>query len=197
MSISVMVATFGSDEWDRRGAALASSLADRQSGHEVFHYHGSGLGQARNHCAKEASGDHLIFVDADDDINDGYCDRMLERVEDGDVLIQPATEYVRDGQVTKARHLIEGRSSILEMNWLVIGTMVNATLFERVGGFDEQLPIYEDWDLWIRCVQAGAKLLQAPEAVYFISQVENSRNNQSKEIQVKYESLIGKRYGRD
>jgi GT2 family glycosyltransferase len=65
---------------------------------------------------------------------------------------------------------------------MVIGTLVPRRIFEEVGGFDDW-PIYEDWELWIRCVEAGCALKTAVEAVYIVHERDGSRNNQSPEFQ--------------
>jgi hypothetical protein len=40
-------------------------------------------------------------------------------------------------------------------NWLVIGCVARTDLLREVGGFRD-FPVYEDWDLWLRCWLAGA-----------------------------------------
>ena len=62
---------------------------------------------------------------------------------------------------------------------MVIGTLVKRADFLRAGGFRE-LPMYEDWDLWIRCIANGSTPKPVHNAVYHVFVNKNSRNHQPK-----------------
>ena len=62
------------------------------------------------------------------------------------------------------------------MNECVIGTVVPRRLFLEVGGFRE-LPSLEDYDLWLRCCKAGARIVHVPQAVYRAHVRPGSRNS--------------------
>ena len=64
---------------------------------------------------------------------------------------------------------------------MVIGTLVKRENFLQLGGFRE-LPMYEDWDLWIRCIANGSTPNPVPRAVYHVFVNCNSRNHQPKKI---------------
>jgi len=58
-------------------------------------------------------------------------------------------------------------------------------LFARVGGFHEW-SAYEDWELWLRCIIAGAKLVPVPAAVYCARAEDGSGRNTSGNVSVEY-----------
>ena len=61
-------------------------------------------------------------------------------------------------------------------NFWIIGSPVRTELIRKVGGFRDGLPIYEDWDLWLRCYRAGASVEVIEEATYVAYARPNSRN---------------------
>ena len=58
---------------------------------------------------------------------------------------------------------------------LVVGTAARAELLRSVGGWRDW-PLYEDWDLWLRCYVAGATVETIPEAIYRAHVRPDSRN---------------------
>ena len=67
------------------------------------------------------------------------------------------------------------------MNECVIGTLVERDLFLKVGGFRD-LPSLEDYDLWLRCVKAGAVIHHVPDAVYRASIRPGSRGTSDQSV---------------
>ena len=161
-SASIVVATFGHPRWSALARFRAIPSAKRQTtSAQLIVEHGEALHSARNDGASRAEGEWLIFLDADDELDRGYVAAMLAAAGPDVDLIQPATK------LAGSRHppaLMEPKP-LLTGNYLVIGTAVRASLFADVGGFEEW-PMYEDWDLWLRCVQAGARIGAAPSAIY-------------------------------
>jgi hypothetical protein len=64
---------------------------------------------------------------------------------------------------------------LTEGNWLVIGALARAELLRQIGGWRDW-PVYEDWDLWLRCHLAGASIEAIPAAVYRAHVRPDSRN---------------------
>lgn len=197
--IGVVVGTFGSEEWMNKGVETCNSLSNQTLLHKSVAVHGESLMDARNRGAEYLIDtydvDWLCFLDADDSLDPLYLEKMQQKVEDrdnGDFLIQPSTVLAVDGVQIGEAQLIP-KKPILDQNWMVIGTLVKASTFTKVGGFADW-PIYEDWDLWIRCHRAGAGFTTQPEAVYIITPSTDSRNNQDRDIQVKYYNEIRNQY---
>lgn len=105
-----------------------------------------------------------------------------------DWLLVPSVAYVdrRGGLMadfaTLDRAVVPSwRRSLIDLNCAVIGTLVPRLLFLEVGGFRSRLEdgtrldSLEDWDLFLRCVRAGAKMVAVPDAVY-VAQRGHRRN---------------------
>jgi len=174
VKIGVAIGTYGDvDEWTA-GATRAMDSALGQAT-QVAWIHGDSLMDARNSAAVSMSDmDHLIFLDADDELSPGYVDAMRDAYK-GDALYRPATIGVyADGSTDEAPVMIP-RTDMRKANCAVIGTMINAERFNAVGGFRD-LPILEDWDLWQRAMIHGAVLHEVRSAVYRVNVRPGSRN---------------------
>jgi glycosyltransferase involved in cell wall biosynthesis len=177
VDVTVCVATFGDSSWVdlARERAIPSIPSDLPT----VQVHGDTLHGARNHALSVVGTEWVCFLDADDELEPGYFDAM----EAGTAgLRAPMVRYVSRRRPSVpifprvAGH--EHHCSALCLafgNWLVIGTLVRADLARQVGGFRDY-PWSEDWDLWVRCVAAGATVEGIPGAVYRAHVRHDSRN---------------------
>src|SRR5690554_3198459 len=107
MSISVVIGTYGDlDEWApfvRRAAASVKGQAPR----DLVWMHAQSLAEARNKGAMAATGEWLLFLDADDTLAPGYLAHMREYRGDAS-LLKPSVQYFNeDGRPRGEPHLIE------------------------------------------------------------------------------------------
>lgn len=168
--VTIIVATFGSDDWHRAGHFTASLLAKQHMpAHTVRHYHGRTLADARNSAAYEADPGWLCFVDADDDLDPGYIHALAGPSGSGD-LRAPAVRWDDGPAVSLADRNID------TMNPCVIGTLIRRQMFLDAGGFWHERA-WEDWSLFRRAWLLGAEIGHHPEAVYHVNTRPDSRNN--------------------
>ena len=169
---SIIIATYGDDSWEALAHSRALPSARSQPAHEVLIGHDpeGSVSSERNALAAEADGDWLCFLDGDDELAPGYLDAMQralrqERRANGTpLLLTPAVSYVRKNLPGPTKFWPE--CSLETGNWLVIGTLVPRKLFLKVGGFRDFAHGLEDWNLWARCVRAGARIVKVRQAVY-------------------------------
>ena len=168
--ISVVIATYGAEEWCvmAEERALPSAVAQDTCEVRVSDTPRGTRASSLNIAAAGASGDWLIFLDADDELAPGYVGAMrraLEQNTDGDhVLFTPAVQQIRKGR--PGRPFFYPEVDLSAGNWLVIGTMISRRLFTEIGGFREHPHGLEDWNLWNRAVRAGARIVKVKDAVY-------------------------------
>lgn len=152
----------------------------------VVYVHDETLAKARNSGLAAVQTEWTVFLDADDRLDLYFIEKMLAAAGDAD-LVQPMTRGMyADGTVDHDAVFIGPHSSILEGNWLVISTMARTSVVRAAGGFRE-LPILEDWDLWIRCIRGGAKIGRAPGAVLQVAVNESSRNSRQDDDRLHHE----------
>lgn len=174
--VSVVIGTFGADTWRQKAQrAIASAEAQTVTPVDIIHVHERTLAKARNAGARRARGSHLVFLDADDELDEHYVGAMTEAVADQHSLYQPATLGIVNGVPDKESVMIPYRPP-WQGNCLVIGTMVPNELFHAVGGFKEW-EAFEDWDLFWRCQIAGARIVTVPKAIYKVHVNPKGRNS--------------------
>lgn len=177
ITCGVVVATFGSMAWRERGQEAAAS-AYATGADQVIVHHGSSLADARNIGLMDIETDYVCFLDADDRLDPLYFTAFRAFVDrDRDLLYQPQVALI--DRPSEPPVTLKVRDIRLA-NSLVIGTVAPTALVKSVGGFDHALPILEDWDLWIRCVMAGAGIRQCPGMIYWVGKNDAPRNADKK-----------------
>lgn len=192
------VATYGDQKWADLAAERAVPSAARL-GVPVISVHGESLMEARNEALRITSATYICFLDADDELEDGYFEAIARS--DADLRV-PAVRYMRNGRDTGARiprvvnHDHDCTSECLAYgNWMVIGTVAPVALLRKLGGFRD-FPWSEDWDLWVRCWKAGATIETVPDAVYRAHVRRTSRNRiPSAAARVRAHNLIAQANG--
>jgi GT2 family glycosyltransferase len=178
VDVTVAVATFGDEKWMTLAAARAVPSAQHLDV-PVVYVHGDTLHDARNEALGRVRSEWVVFLDADDELEAGYVEAMSASSAD---VRAPAVRYVRGSsaqparmpQVAGHRHGCEA-GCLADGNWLVIGAAVRADMVRDVGGWRD-FPWSEDWDLWVRCWQAGATFESVPQAIYRAHVRRDSRN---------------------
>lgn len=182
MNVSVLIATYGDPSWQKI-AERAYLSAFGQGAHDiVLHHDDDGtIASSRNGSAAAASGDWLLFLDADDELASGYIEAMSvayhKNLMDDDALYTPAVRHVKKGRPA-APFFFDRGISLRQDNWLVVGTLVHKDLFFEVGGFGEYPHGFEDFSLWSKCFRAGATVIKVPDAVYVYHHNPQSKHKQ-------------------
>jgi glycosyltransferase involved in cell wall biosynthesis len=181
--VTIAVATFGADHWRQVAEqhALPSAYA---TGAPVVYAHGASIHGARNACLDQVKTEHVIYLDADDELESGYLDAMA--TVDADIRV-PVVRYVTNPNRLPAPSMpkVVGHHHSCSAeclpcgNWIVIGAMARTKLLRDVGGWRDFG--WEDWDLWLRCHLAGATIKPASGAVYRANVHPNSRGRYTAE----------------
>jgi glycosyltransferase involved in cell wall biosynthesis len=139
---------------------------------------------ARNVGAKAASGESLVFVDADDEVATGWVAAIGDSLSEHnfvasrfDVLKLNETwvieGYGRPGQETG---VMQFRYPKYLSHAGGTGLGVRRSLHESIGGFNESLPVLEETDYCWRIQLKGYKLHFSPEAVVHVRWRKNIRD---------------------
>lgn len=183
---SIIIASHGTARWSQLAQERAYPSAVNQGAQVLAgHEQNANRAEVRNALAKQASGDWLIFLDADDELAPGYVEAMREATGSGS-LLTPAVSYRYGRRVQEPRFWPE--CDLRSGNWMVVGTAMPKKLFNKVGGwkhldstgvFNE----YDDWHLWCRCVKAGAVPVKVPGAVYIAHVMASSKHRKASHAQ--------------
>lgn len=112
---------------------------------------------ARNYGAKKASGDYIIFIDADMKLTPRVIEECVQKStnDNADAIMIPEVRVVKGfwGKCRAIERLTYIGDPLIES-----ARFFDRAVFERVGRFDEQLEAGEDWDLHARVEDAGHKI---------------------------------------
>ena len=185
--VSIVISTFGDHAiWDELAERAEASARAQTVPCEVIRFHGESLAQTRNRGVELAHGSWIVVLDADDQLGPSYVKDMLKA--SGDVRFPMITRLYADGHSV---HRSYKAGHILTQNFCVVGSMVRRTDFLRVGGFDEEWPMFEDWTLFIKLWLEGLDF-QPSTAVYIAHDRPRSRNKQYALIAPTYDAIRAK-----
>jgi SAM-dependent methyltransferase len=143
--------------------AIARAAADADPRIGVVRQDQSGPAAARNTGLSRARSPWIVFLDDDDTLSKEFLARMLGGTLDGlDVRVTGFTRLNESGQEIGRQAppdivddpvacCLSGPPAAIHC------FLARRSAVERVGGFDASLRIGEDWDLWLRMAQDGAR----------------------------------------
>lgn len=151
--IELIVVDDGSDELPVELKALVESV-----GGKFLRIEHSGVSAARNAGISVAQGEWIAFLDSDDRWLPQKLSQQMDFLsENCDIKIcQVAEIWYRGGVFVnpKQRHKMpDGEAFFRSLELCCISAssvILHKTLFEEVGLFRQELPICEDYDLWLR-----------------------------------------------
>jgi glycosyltransferase involved in cell wall biosynthesis len=197
--VTVCVATFGDTSWCRTAEQVALPSA-RATGAQVVYAHADTLWNARNAALDHVDTTWVVYLDADDELEDGYLNAMDAAT--GDVRV-PRVRYVTDParlpkpvmpRVAGHRHVCTP-ACLPCGNWIVIGAQASTQLLRDVGGW--RAYGWEDWDLWLRCHLAGAHIQPVPAAIYRAHVHPGSRGRYTQEESLRHHLEVAAANGFD
>ncbi|TQF26725.1 UDP-hexose transferase [Bradyrhizobium sp. UNPF46] len=128
----------------------------------------AGVSAARNLGARYASGDWLLFLDADDRLRPGAVAALLTVARSAPRAVLVYGDYNTidsEGRQIGRRGLLKGRrkpsgdvlTRLAAGNFIVNGgiALARAEAFRAIGGFDTSLRYCEDWHCWCRLAAIG------------------------------------------
>lgn len=152
----------------------------------------SGTSAARNTAIRESRGEYLAFLDADDLWLPEKLEVQVKFLDQNpDLAFVCSDSYVIDKSQkiiniwAKGIRNYETFESLYEENFVLILTvLMRKSCLLNVGGFDEELIISQDYDLWLRIAKKYKfKHLNIPLAKYRLHQNNISRNIALKQLE--------------
>ncbi|MCB9920396.1 MAG: glycosyltransferase family 2 protein [Planctomycetes bacterium] len=149
--------------------ARVSSLDSRV---RVLHKPNGGLATARNHAIDAASGDYLLFLDADNELRPEYAEtglRAFARHRDLMALTPECRHYhARKGDGGLYRPLPYDHTLAIYRNVFGdAGSMFRTAAFREHGlRYDPDVDIYSDWAIWLDCARLGLRFEPMPRTLF-------------------------------
>ncbi len=159
-NIEVVVVEDGANDSEQLAMTYADTL-------DINYYcigERTGRCHAGNIGLERATGEYLNFLDDDDILLPNHVEVLIREIEKGKFKAvysiaeehQIKTESIKTGKFKVKRKLIRYKQPfnkllLFYMNYIPIQSiMFCRSLYEQWGGFDEELNVLEDWDVWVR-----------------------------------------------
>ena len=123
-----------------------------------IHQSNQGVSAARNRGIAAAAGDLIAFLDSDDYWLPGKVSEQVAffKSHPNALICQTEEIWIRNGRRVNPRRRHQKAAGDIFIPSLALclvspsAVMVKKALFTEIGGFDEDLPACEDYDLWLR-----------------------------------------------
>ncbi|RTE08342.1 glycosyltransferase family 2 protein [Paenibacillus whitsoniae] len=141
---------------------------------------------ARNRGLQEVRGDYIMLCDDDDLLLPMHTERMLAEIQDCD-LVYPDVEifnyaFENNARIITNRFLFAYEFDIPAMRrfstFFSSGCLFRPALIKALGGFDEEMFHYWDWDFFLRAVQ-DFRVKRAPIASVLYAFAQDGQSNMS------------------
>ena len=159
---------------DTKQVAQSYEMQDKRF--RYIYQHNQGVSTARNRGLNEAKGEYIQFLDADDLLSTHKLATGLAYFDAHPTtdLVYGDVRYFLNGEPERLSRSMDMSdtewmvsangtgpelvNTMLENSFIVIsGPLFRASLAQRVGWFEQDIPCMEDWHYWVRCAIAGAR----------------------------------------
>lgn len=148
--------------------SIAKRYAQSDSRIKAFSQENGGPSKARNNGVKRSSGKYIMFFDSDDRLAPQYLDRGVQYMTSHPECTVFYSRLKRFGKMNDevGIHFISYEQELC-VSSLFLTCIIKRSDFVRIGGFDEQMKGYEDWEMFIRLLYHNDNVYQYPEIMFF------------------------------
>jgi glycosyltransferase involved in cell wall biosynthesis len=169
---------------------IVKNLSDSRL--QLFSYSNAGQAISRNRGIKQASGEYISFIDADDLWTSDKLERQLaalqnhpdaavayswcNHIDAEDKVLRPGSRIIANGNIYP---------QLLVANFLENGSnpLIRRQALTEVGEFEASLSPAEDWDLWLRLAAKYQFItVPSPQVLYRVSASSASSNIMKMEL---------------
>ena len=137
----------------------------------------------KNVAIQEAKGEYICFLDDDDMYRRDAVKILRKYIESSgaDAVYGDYLNNTLEGKKEIGWSTDFNPSVLARMNYISMGViMLKRAAVVSVGGFDEMIPKFKDWNLWLRMQKRGYKFMHVPIIVLEVFQQRESVSNKYK-----------------
>lgn len=167
-----------SDDGSTDGTALVVSRYRGDPRVRYMFHDNRGTSHAKNIAVRQAKGEYLAFLDADDTLDPTALERMVQqlRVTGADWCIVDVVKRIGDDRVIRCSQFPSSNLllGILENDFVTRSPFYLRSSFLASGMYDEDLAVREDWDINIRMIEGERPFTYINEPLYIYARTEGS-----------------------
>lgn len=188
--LEVIVMDDGSTDESLR---IAQLFAQEHPHVQVLHQKNAGVSVARNHAIREAKGEWILPVDADDKISPTYIEHAVNAIEEDVRVIGCRAEFfgARQGEWELPEY---SPKLLARKNMIHICSLFRKADWLMAGGFCEQDIYREDWDFWLSLMELGGRYVRLDEVGLYYRVHEGSRRHLARKQKKVIVDAINKRH---
>jgi len=135
----------------------------------VIHTSNQGLSMARNNGIREACGEFILPLDADDKVASTYLEKAVaildSRPKTGIVYCLADCFGAQQGRWPIPDYSSRG---MLLTNLIFCCSLFRKSSWEQTGGYNPNMSKgWEDWDFWLSLIELGCDVHRIPETLFF------------------------------
>lgn len=172
-NIEIILVNDGSDDTEELENNIQASISRLT----YITQNNSGAGAARNTGIRNATGQYIAFLDADDIWLPDYLEKQLKYLEAGGYDVVSANALIIEHPIYtdityRTLSPCSGDISIANLlnfncSPITSGTVVKRSALDRFGYFDPNISRGQDFDLWLRIRLGGGKLISHNEVLVY------------------------------
>jgi glycosyltransferase involved in cell wall biosynthesis len=140
-----------------------------------------GVSVARNNAIKNAKGEYILPVDADDKIGCTYIQQAVQILQQQPEVRMVGCRAWMFGDVDKEWKLPKFSHALLaRKNMIPVTALYRKSDWEKCGGYCETDIYREDWDFWLSMMELGGTFHKIDEVLFFYRITKGSRRTLAK-----------------
>lgn len=135
---------------------------------------------ARNTGIKEAKGEFILPLDADDTIDKIYCEKAIQVFKEYPKIsvVYSKANMFNENKIWEWNLQPYSSKKIIDDNMVFCSGLFRKLDWEKLGGYNENMTEgNEDWDFWLKFTEKGMKFYRIPEKLFHYRQLEKSRHS--------------------
>jgi glycosyltransferase involved in cell wall biosynthesis len=159
---------------------LAKQLIEKDARFKYLYKENGGLSSARNAGVKNAKGEFILPLDADDILHPDYLKKVLPILNENKNLavVSCYSSFFIDkitNVVYQLRPVGTTYHALMFQNTLVATSLYRKKSWEEVGGYDETMKKgFEDWEFWLALTKGGLEYRIVEEFLFYYRKAKKS-----------------------
>ncbi|WP_340106374.1 glycosyltransferase family 2 protein [Rhodohalobacter sp. 8-1] len=150
----------------------------------VYRKKNGGASSARNYGIEKSSGNYILTLDSDDRFAPSFLEKAVAILNQNPKagMVTSWVKRFSETETSYARLEGGGIEDFIIRNHASASLLFRHSCWLDAGGYDEEIPGYEDWDFFIGVTKCGWRVESIPEYLFYYRLLEGSNYDQHLKI---------------